>query len=85
MDENLKRDFDSLCNDLGLTINTAINIFAKTVVRQQKIPFEISLEVPNTETIIAIKEVEEMENDPTIKLYSSFNELLKEVEADDTL
>lgn len=50
MDDNLKQQFDRLCNELGLNMSTAINIFAKTMVRQQRIPFEISLDVPNTET-----------------------------------
>ena len=44
MDETLKQQFDHLCNELGLNMSTAINIFAKTMVRQQKIPFEISLD-----------------------------------------
>ena len=43
MDENLKKQFDGLCSELGLNMSTAFNIFAKTVVRQQKIPFEITL------------------------------------------
>ena len=44
MDETLKQQFDHLCNELGLNMSTAINIFAKTMVRQQKIPFEVSLD-----------------------------------------
>lgn len=44
MDETLKQQFDHLCNELGLNMSTAINIFAKTMVRQQKTPFEISLD-----------------------------------------
>lgn len=50
MDDNLKQQFDRLCNELGLNMSTAINVFAKTMVRQQRIPFEISLDVPNAET-----------------------------------
>lgn len=42
MDENLKRQFDSLCFDFGMTASTAINVFARAVVRERKIPFEIS-------------------------------------------
>lgn len=42
MDENLKRQFDSLCSDFGMTASTAINVFARAVVRERKIPFEIS-------------------------------------------
>ena len=47
MDENLKKQFDSLCSDFGMNMSTAINIFAKAVVRERKIPFEISS--PRTE------------------------------------
>lgn len=41
MDETLKRQFDALCSDFGMTTSTAINVFAKAVVRERKIPFEI--------------------------------------------
>ena len=82
MDETLKRDFDTLCNDLGLTMTAAFTVFAKTVVRRQRIPFEISKDIPNTETIAAIEEVQAMKNDKNKRLYNSFDELLKEVEAD---
>lgn len=44
MDEGLKRQFDILCADFGMTASTAINVFARTVVRERKIPFEISAE-----------------------------------------
>jgi len=82
MDEDLKREFDSLCNDLGLTMTIAFTIFAKTVVRQQRIPFEIAKNIPNAETIAALEEVHAMKKDPNKRLYSNFGELLKEVEAD---
>lgn len=41
MDETLKRQFDTLCSDFGMTASTAINVFAKAVVRERRIPFEI--------------------------------------------
>lgn len=41
MDENLKRQFDALCADFGMTASTAFNVFARAVVRERKIPFEI--------------------------------------------
>ena len=53
MDENLKKQFDSLCSDFGMTASTAFNIFAKTVVRERKIPFEIvapKIELPTKES-----------------------------------
>ena len=44
MDNNLKKDFDSICEEFGMSSTTAINIFAKTVVRERRIPFEIRSE-----------------------------------------
>jgi addiction module RelB/DinJ family antitoxin len=41
MDESLKKQFDSLCSDFGMTASTAINVFARAVVRERRIPFEI--------------------------------------------
>lgn len=42
MDETLKKQFDMLCQEFGMNASTAINVFARAVVRQRKIPFEIS-------------------------------------------
>ncbi|KIR03058.1 DNA-damage-inducible protein J [Lachnospiraceae bacterium TWA4] len=41
MDENLKRQFDILCSEFGMNATTAFNVFARAVVREKKIPFEI--------------------------------------------
>ena len=82
MDEKLKRDFDNTCNDLGLSMTAAFTVFAKTVVRRQRIPFEISKDIPNSETIAAIEEIQAMKKDPNKRLYNNFSELLSEVEAD---
>ena len=40
-DENLKKQFDAVCDELGLNLSTAVNIFMKTVVRQNRIPFAL--------------------------------------------
>lgn len=41
MDETLKRQFDALCTEFGMNATTAFNVFARAVVRERKIPFEI--------------------------------------------
>ncbi|MDR1699921.1 MAG: type II toxin-antitoxin system RelB/DinJ family antitoxin [Lachnoclostridium sp.] len=46
MDEHLKRQFDVLCADFGMNATTAFNVFARAVVRERKIPFEIVSLVP---------------------------------------
>lgn len=43
IDEDLKRDFDSVCKDLGISMNSAVIIFAKKMVREKRIPFEVSV------------------------------------------
>lgn len=81
MDENLKKDFERLCNELGLNMSTAMNIFAKMAVRKQGIPFELSLRIPNRETIEAIEESERLLNDPNAKTYSTINEMMADLNA----
>lgn len=44
IDEELKRNFEITCKDLGMSIGTAFTIFAKKVCREQRIPFEISVD-----------------------------------------
>lgn len=44
IDEETKRQFENFCNETGLNISTAINIFVKTVVREKQIPFKITSE-----------------------------------------
>ena len=44
LDDTIKRQFDSLCAEFGMSASTAFNIYARTVARQRKIPFEITAE-----------------------------------------
>jgi len=77
MDENLRNDFESFCGDLGLTMTEAFNMFAKTAVRQQRIPFEI---IPNAETIAALEELEQMKEDAALgEGYTDVDRMMKEL------
>lgn len=42
MDEDLKKQFDAFCSDIGMSMTTAICVFAKKAVRERRIPFEIT-------------------------------------------
>ncbi len=80
MDANLKKQFEAFCADMGMTMTTAINIFARKAVRENRIPFEISGDVPNAETQEAIREVKQMKADPTLgKTYTDVDEMMKEL------
>lgn len=57
MDQADKLLFDDICRQLGMTMSTAFNVFAKAVIRQGGFPFELNLERPNAETLEAIEDV----------------------------
>lgn len=42
IDEELKKQFEKFCEDTGMTMTTAFNIFIKKAVKEQRIPFEIT-------------------------------------------
>ena len=44
MDESLKRDFDKICNELGMTMSTAVTMLAKKMTREQRLPFDASVD-----------------------------------------
>ena len=61
MDSQLKDQFEAFCNNAGLTMSTAFNVFAKTSVRLQKIPFEITAFNESNMNVLmkSIKQLEE--------------------------
>ena len=44
MDTDIKKRFDELCKDFGMSANTAFNIFARAVIKQERIPFDVESE-----------------------------------------
>ena len=42
MDSDLKKNMEKVCMDMGLSMTAAFTIFAKTVTREKRIPFEVS-------------------------------------------
>ena len=83
IDADVKAQAQALFADFGLDLSTAINIFLRQSIRENCIPLTIQREVPNADTVAAMKEAEEMAKNPSAyKRYSSFSDLLREVEAD---
>ena len=42
MDEDIKRRFDIFCADAGMNASVAVNMFARAVLRERRIPFRIT-------------------------------------------
>lgn len=80
MDSELKKQAEELFSDLGLSMTTAFIAFTKQAVREQRIPFNISRNMPNAGTIAAIEEVEQMKLNPqSSKGYDNVDEMMREL------
>ena len=80
VDSALKQEAEALFNDLGLNMSSAINMFLRSAISHNGIPFEIKRLTPNAETRAALGEYEEMKQNPgNYKRYESFDEVLDEV------
>lgn len=79
MDSDLKKQFEEFCNDMGMSMTTAFNIFAKKVVREYRIPFEIGGEAPNETTYAAIASAEN--NEDMYGPFDSIDELMEALDA----
>ncbi len=80
VDIDTKKKADELFDSLGLDTTTAIRLFLKQSINQQKIPFEIVLPQMNIsgQTLAAIEEAKKISRDPAVKSYSSAKELLED-------
>lgn len=79
IDQNLKKESVKLFSSFGLDLSTAITLFLQQSVREQRIPFEIRINIPNETTKEALSELDEMKDKKKYKRYSNFEEILDEV------
>ena len=68
IDDGTKKQMEQICNELGINLSTAFNIFAKKVVREKRIPFDVSIDPFYSETnLIALnKSIKELERGKTV-------------------
>ncbi len=80
LDKDLKKQAEAMLSDMGLNMTTAMNMFLRQVVRQGRIPFEIATDIPNLETLAAIKEMDDIIGGKiTAKKYSNTDELFEDL------
>ncbi|MCH4072366.1 type II toxin-antitoxin system RelB/DinJ family antitoxin [Pseudoramibacter sp.] len=83
MDSNLKKQFAAFCDDIGMSMTTAFNVFAKQALREHRIPFEIGEKPYNEETNAAIAEARFLAKHPEVgKTFDSLEALIKDLESD---
>ena len=80
MDSDLKAQADALFGELGMTLSTAFNVFVRQSLREGRIPFDISLNQPNKETIAAMLEAERIAKNPNVNGYRDVDELFADLD-----
>lgn len=80
IDEEIKPKAQAMLAEFGLDLSTAVNMFLRQMLREKAIPFEVRWDIPNSDTLAAMAEVEEMEKYPELaKTYSSVDELMEDL------
>lgn len=69
VDANDKKDFEQFCNSVGMNVSTAVNMFIKAVLREQKLPFEVRSNLFEEKVYEKLREAEE-EMNVTMKRYT---------------
>ena len=80
MDKNLKTELQKLLSKLGLDMTGYFTMAARQAVREQGIPFKVTMEVPNAETRQAMQDT--LEGKELSREYSSFGEMMRDIDAD---
>ena len=75
MDKEIKDEAEQIFSELGLNMTTAVNIFFRTTIRENGIPFSLKLDIPNETTTAAIEEGKRIASDRNIKGYDSMDDL----------
>ena len=74
-DKEIKEQAEQIFSDLGLNMTTAVNMFLRSTIRENGIPFDLKLEVPNEVITAAIEEGRRIASDPDVKGYTDISEL----------
>ena len=51
VDEDVKKNVEVVLDELGLNMSTAVNMFLRAVIRENGIPFKVSLKKPDEEEV----------------------------------
>ena len=57
LEEETKREMEEICEQMGVSMSAAFTIFAKAVVRERKIPFEVKADEKTQYEVVGMKEM----------------------------
>ncbi|MFA5536659.1 MAG: type II toxin-antitoxin system RelB/DinJ family antitoxin [Bacillota bacterium] len=79
IDSKVKQQAETIFNELGLNMSTAMNIFLRHSIRYGGIPFDLRLNLPNEDTLDAIEDVNNNRN--LSKTFDSVEALMEDLNA----
>ena len=79
VDTELKAQAETLFSDLGMNLSTAVTVFLRQAVRENRIPFEITRDRPNKETAAAMRYAATKARNPEVKGYADPEELFRDL------
>lgn len=67
LDSDLKKRSEAIYGELGINLTTAINVFLRKSLTAGGFPFDVRIDEPNKETMLALLEADKLSKDPNVK------------------
>ena len=67
LDSDLKKRSEAIYGELGINLTTAINVFLRKSLTAGGLPFDVRIDEPNKETMLALLEADKLSKDPNVK------------------
>lgn len=83
LDKDLRDTASDFFEGLGMSLSTAINIFIRKCMMEDRIPFDVGYASPNKKLMEAMLEAERIAKDPNVKGYTDLGELFADLNRDD--
>lgn len=77
IEEELKHEANALFSDLGMNLSTAFMVFIRQAIRVQGLPFTVTRDTPNKETVAAVQEADQIAKTDDVKAVKNMKSLLK--------
>jgi DNA-damage-inducible protein J len=83
LDADIKKAAEAVYSHYGLSLAEAVTVFIHQSCNIGGLPFDLRPKRPNSETLAAMAEAEEITHDPTIKGHRDIKAMFEELDADE--
>jgi DNA-damage-inducible protein J len=82
MEEEVKKSLEDFCADVGMNVSVAVNLFAKTVIKEQRLPFEITAQKSSKLNATTTATLEDIEVGGGLRRFGNLKDLFAELKED---